>query len=67
MYAHTGVQLPHKRSYWLKREHHTDYARYVGARHQSAAQEIDIANKVGYGDIQHASNSDDDSTGNSKS
>jgi hypothetical protein len=67
MFAHTGVQLPHKRSYWLKREHHTDYAKYVGTRHQSAQQDIELANKVGYGDIQHADNSNDDRTGDSKS
>lgn len=62
MYAHTGVQLPHKRSYWLKREHHQDYSRYVSARHQSAQQDIDLANKVGYGDIQQQNNSNDNGT-----
>ena len=67
MYAHTGVQLPHKRTYWLKKEHHTDYGRYVTARHQSAQQNIEIARKVNSGDIQHASNSNNNSTGNSKS
>ncbi len=43
MYCHTGVQLPHKRSYWLKQEHHKDYGRYVEARHQSAQQTIEMA------------------------
>ena len=49
MYAHTGVQLPHKRSYWLTREHHKDYAKYVTARHQSAQQDIEIANEISLG------------------
>ena len=49
LYAHTGVQLPHKRSYWLKKEHHTDYAKYTNARHQSAQQTIEVANAVGLG------------------
>lgn len=42
MYAHTGVQLPHKRGYWLKKEHHTDYAKYTKKRHQSAEQVVDL-------------------------
>lgn len=49
LYAHTGVQLPHKRSYWLKKEHHTDYAKYTNARHQSAQQTVEVANAVGLG------------------
>jgi hypothetical protein len=49
MFAHTGVQLPHKRSYWLTREHHKDYGKYVTARHQSAQQDIGIANEISLG------------------
>jgi|GEM_PF-1427641 len=49
MFCHTGVQLPHKRSYWLKRDHHKDYGRYVDARHQSAEQHLEIANDVSLG------------------
>lgn len=44
MFAHTGVQLPHKRSYWLTQEHHKDYAKYVKTRHHSAEQEMEISN-----------------------
>ena len=49
MYCHTGVQLPHKRSYWLKQEHHKDYGRYVEARHQSAQQTVEIADEQSLG------------------
>ena len=49
MHAHTGVQLPHKRSYWLTQRHHKDYERYGKARHQSAQQDLEIAKEVSLG------------------
>jgi hypothetical protein len=42
MFAHTGVQLPHNRRYWLTKEHHKDYARFNKARHQSIEQTLEV-------------------------
>ena len=49
MWCHTGVQIPHRRSYWLKQEHHKDFCKYTGVRHQSAEQSVDMANKYSLG------------------